>query len=74
MTFTVNCPICRKTQHVTTTTGSGAHYCSIACYRTGHGQPQLPPAPDTARTPSSEPDHRPATPTPPQEDDILDDD
>jgi hypothetical protein len=41
MTITVTCPICRTRWHVTSTTGSGLDYCSIACYRTAHGQPQL---------------------------------
>ena len=50
MSIHVTCPTCGTDQHVATTTGTGADYCSIAGYRTGHGQPQLPSCHDAVTT------------------------
>lgn len=61
MTIRVTCPICGADQQVNTTTGSNADYCSIACYRTGHGQPQLPLSHDTV-TANCPVCHHPFTP------------
>jgi len=50
MTTPVACPTCGTDQDIPNAVSGGAYYCSIACYRTGHGQPQLPSCHDTVTT------------------------